>query len=228
MFFFRLIMLAAAAKFQLFYVGDSITYGIGTNGYGASGSNIQGTNSYPEQCYRLLNDPKAIFYKRGYPGFRADNYVSAGKMATDQALIDKVHYRKQIAVIFFGANDIAATTDANAIYSNIVAVHNSYRALGCKTIVVTVMNRIDRGLQVDSQRQAVNALIRANWQTFADDIADLAAQPLLDATDAPQNSLYFRVDDVDGLTGVHLTDEGAALLAAEVLKPITRLKLLSN
>lgn len=220
--FFKLIMLAAALKVQLFFVGDSITFGIGTTGYGPSGSGIQGTNSYPEQAYALLGNSNLTLFKRGYPGVRSDNYA-ATNLSGDLARIDKVKFRRQIVVVFWGANDIATYTDATLIYNNIKAVHAAYRAQGCKTIVVTVMNRIDNGKQVDTQRQALNALIRANWQTFADDIADLAAQPLLDDTAAPQNALYFAVNDVDGLSGVHPTDAGAGLIATEVIKPIKRL-----
>ncbi|MDB5240086.1 MAG: Lysophospholipase [Spirosoma sp.] len=224
MHFFKLLILAGALKAQLFFVGDSITFGIGTTGYGASGSNVQGVNSFPQQTYALLKNTKLTLVKRGYPGVRADNYASSN-MASDLLLVDNTNYRRQIVVIFWGANDIATYTDAAAILTNIKAVHAAYRAKGCKTVVVTVMNRIDAGKQVDTQRQALNTLIRQDWATFADDIADLSAQPLLDATTAPQNAAYFAANDVDGLSGVHLTDAGAALLAAEVAKPIQRLLL---
>lgn len=224
MHFFKIIMLAGSMITQWLPVGDSNVYGIGTTGYGPSGSNIQGTNSYPEQAYRLLNTSRVVLFKRGYPGYSAADYVANGKQAIDLALTDPIKYRFFIVSIDFGSNDITRSgVTATDIFNNIKAVHTAYRARGYKTITVTVMNRKDGGKQVDALRQQVNALIRANWQSYADDICDLALQPLLDDVDAPDNTLVFRANDVDGLSGVHLTDYGATLKAAEIIKPVKRL-----
>jgi hypothetical protein len=211
-------------KIELCGIGDSLTTGVGTQGTGSSYSGIIGHTTYLDNTCNLIANPNVTMMRYGYPGQTA-SYVNQNNLPSIISSFNFTIYSKIICPIWFGANEItypASTSTAEQDYENIVAAHTAVKNAGAKSIAVTVLNRLDRFALPDSasdtKRLAINALITANWQSFADGFADLSNQPLIYTSDAPNNATYFNQSDPDGLSKVHLTSKGAFLVAKEVSK----------
>jgi lysophospholipase L1-like esterase len=210
-------------KVKVFFLGDSITYGIGTSGYGSTGSGIVGSHSYPQQVAALYNNSLNFsFVKLGYSG-QTSVWWNVDQKASDMSLIDIDNYDLNIVVVFFGANDIAGYP-VSQVYNSMVDIHDAYRLAGVKVVAVPVMNRIDYPgyLIFEGNRMTYNNLLLANPGTY-DDIAQLWLEPNIYTQAAPSNPVYFAAGDVDGLTGVHPTDAGAALIAKQVKLALDRI-----
>lgn len=203
-------------KVQINALGDSLTAGIGTTGTGASGSGIYGNFSYPKQLFGMCPYYQgSILNVFGYPGQTA-SWALTNALPSLKSTIDTVSYDFAIVPIFFGANDLLSETPTQC-YSDIVALHNAIRSPKVKTITVTVLNREDTysSTAFNGKRNAVNALLRANWSTFSDGLADDSSMPIADSS-ACYNALLFKQNDADGLSGVHLTNLGAYYKALSV------------
>ena len=115
-------------------------------------------------------------------------------------LIDAAQFPRNVVVMLGGINDIAGSADAATTYARIVAYHQARRAAGWKTVACTIPHATAAsvgGAAFNPVADAVNALIRANWGTFADALADLAADSRLqDATD----TTYYNADELHGTT----------------------------
>lgn len=169
---------------QLVYDGDSITFGTGLTPYP---SLITTTLPY-------------VVHNIGVPSFQVAYDAFGGGVdayRAQQALFN-------VDVIFLGTNDIcvAGTTAANThtILSNYAT---RQRANGWKVVVVTMISRTGCA----TGKNLFNALIRANWRSYADAIADAGAAAFLGCDGCYQNATYFQVD------GIHPTQAGQALLA---------------
>ena len=77
---------------------------------------------------------------------------------------------------------------------------------------MTTITRADSfaGPVFEPHRQELNSLIRANWESFADLLIDVAADPRLGPLGAERNLAYFTPDRV------HLNNTGYGLVAAIV------------
>jgi lysophospholipase L1-like esterase len=118
-----------------------------------------------------------------------------------------------VMVIWGGTNDLGAGDTPQQAYAQLVQFCQQGQAAGWKVIVVTMIDRsgIDgAGETFDAAHDAYNNLIRANWTSFANGIADVAANPILGADGASTNPTYFLGD------GIHLTDAGYQLVAPTV------------
>jgi hypothetical protein len=79
-----------------------------------------------------------------------------------------------VAVLWCGTNDIAAGGSGADAWTLFVAWANLYRAAGCKIVVGNIIARGTLTVPQEVERQAFNALWRANWLTIADAAVDLA------------------------------------------------------
>jgi hypothetical protein len=70
------------------------------------------------------------------------------------------------------------------------------RNAGFKVIVSTILPRSQAGLAstFETDRQMVNTLIRDNWQSFADGLSDIGANPIIGDSGDELNKAYY----VDG------------------------------
>ena len=125
-----------------------------------------------------------------------------------------------ICVMFGGTNSIASTvgneTGATA-YATLVSYCQARRAVGWKVVVVTMLPRTGNGgsgglFEVD--RTAFNSLVRANWQTFADGLADVGADPVMGNSSTLTNTSYYGSDQI------HPTVTGAQIVARYVVKAV--------
>lgn len=121
-----------------------------------------------------------------------------------------VHYDpavQNIVIIWGGTNDFAATGSTVAeVYAILQGYCADRHAVGWKVIVTTMLSRTSTnpvgGETLDTDKNAYNALIRANWPSFADGISDVAANANLGADGSYANTTYF----VDGIHPTSFSD----------------------
>lgn len=154
--------------------GDSITAGF-----------IAGSIPYP-----VLMEPVAGFHHI------VENFGVSGDSIAQQASraptgADVQHAQsggRSVFVGFVGSNDINVGTSGTSAY-------NQYRDFFLarphrRKVAVTMLKRVEFNQfpAREAERQIYNSLLRANWQTFADALADVDANPLLQD---PTNTTYF-------------------------------------
>lgn len=182
---------------RLVFDGDSNTLGVGTIG----------GQSYPAQVVAILGggNPNNNF---GVNGKTIVTMIANAPSQIDP-LYNAAHGRDTV-ICEGGSNDIAfATGQATTTYNNIVIYCNARRAVGWRTYVMTILPRSDVGIQPNFEvdRQAINADIRANWNTFADGLIDIAANTSIGDTGDETNTQYYASDRV------HINSAGSAIVA---------------
>lgn len=119
-----------------------------------------------------------------------------------------------VAVVWGGLNDATAGASATTIYNRLVSWCQGRRAAGFRVVVCTEIDAQSAATDAVGWHStiypALNTLIRNNWSTFADGLADLAANSALqDAT----NTTYYNADKV------HLVSAGYAVVS-NIIKPV--------
>jgi hypothetical protein len=156
--------------------GDSLTAG-----YTGGGALAPWCNS----TYMSLNNPYS-FENAGVGGDGPHNEVSLYPQTYGPLI--SLSAGKNICHIWLGTNSIYQSGwTAPQTWSSLEIIGRGMRRMGCtKTIIGTM---ISRGSSTgDSEKNALNALIRANWPATFDALDDLAAIPALGADGAYANS----------------------------------------
>jgi lysophospholipase L1-like esterase len=181
------------------FEGDSITYG------------FEATTPYPTICQTLMGLDQIA------------NVATSGNTLTDmlsQAAteVDPLYdagYDRNIAVLMAGRNDISDGRTSAQIYADIIAWCQGRRAAGFEVIIHTILPRVlELTYDPSGTQAAVNALIRANWATFADGLCDCASDSLM----SPATYEYYP-------HGIHPSDAGYAIIADWAASAIYGLEL---
>lgn len=121
-----------------------------------------------------------------------------------------------------GANDLLYVNDVT-LRDSVKTYCDTMRASGFKVIIGTLPPRNDVGntspITYESRRTAYNTWVRANWATFADNIADIASDSRMSNT---ADTRYFDADQV------HLTDAGNAVAADYFFNAIKQIAVLKQ
>lgn len=179
-----------------------------------SQSGLVSGQRYPLTCYSsLLSSGKKVDYFNYSIGSRRTSTLTSEyytKFATSMI-------RSNDVVVFWEitneAHDLTSDTNGTQLYANVVAYCNQAKSSGAKVVVVTGIARDMTGFDdadITDRIFACNALIRANWSSFADGIADVALLPQFDAKADVANTTYYNADRT------HLTDAGYDLVAGVV------------
>jgi lysophospholipase L1-like esterase len=184
-------------QIQLIFDGDSITAGSqSTNGM-----------TYPAQTAEGL-ESRAIVTNIGVGGQTVANMLS-----DVVAQVDPMYSASKLNVVLVGGgtNDLyisGGTITVDALYANYVAYHTARRAVGFKTIAITLLPRTEVGTPAnfEDKRQDFNTRVRANWATFADALMDVGADATIGAPAASDNTTYFA-------DKTHPTNAGYAVIA---------------
>lgn len=214
-----------AVQYNINYYGDSLTKGIGTSGTGNSDSNIVGDLTYPKQSFAYLNGNVVVSANyKGFSGQTArwfiNNILLSEISSWDQS-------KNQISVVFFGANDLCQDLSvAEDFYNATIEICQTLKSAGSLVIVVPVLSRKDIYAQnigyVNIQRRnQFNVWLKENYNDFCDGIVDEDLGEYLYGDDSADDIYWFRKNDVDGLSGVHLTDNGAFYLANMVSRKVS-------
>lgn len=192
---------ASSSRPQIICDGDSITEGAGSLGPGNTGA------TYPAQMY--TNDfPTYDMVNAAVGGLKVTDLIA--RAADIDALYDTNRTRNIIAVLI-GSNDLAQGVTSATLYDNIVLYCQARRTTGFKVVVVTILPRGTAaaggvGSAYDNNRLAVNTLIRTNWATFADALADAGGDATIGTVAAADGATYYSTDHI------HLIDAGHTVL----------------
>ena len=127
--------------------------------------------------------------------------------------------RRNILVCWEGTNDLilgtASPYDARQAYRHLAAYCEARQRAGFRVVICTVLPR-GRSAAFYEARNALNAELRAHWRSFADALADVAANMTIGADGAETDATYYR-------DTVHLTAAGYAIVARVVAGAVERL-----
>ncbi|MDN7120315.1 hypothetical protein INN71_02800 [Nocardioides sp. ChNu-153] len=186
--------------------GDSQT----TSGHQQWGMSMQ------NQVLRGLGSQVTTF-NAAVGGQDLNNMIGRGAAYVD------VHYdadaADNILVAWAGTNQMGSTLEVvQSLYQQYVAAR---RAAGWKVVVGTMLPRSNAGTPADyeTKRQAFNTWLRSNWMTFADALADLAADSRIGDAGDETNLTYYRPDLV------HINNTGAMVVAQYVRGALATLGL---
>jgi lysophospholipase L1-like esterase len=198
--------------------GNSLTYG-----YRASD---QATTSYPariQQAAPFATDGTTV-YNKGVNGQTTQQMIDDADTDIDPLYNGSV---KSILVAWECGNDLYYNGDATAAYTRFVTYCQDRRAAGWKVIAVTLPYRdhsLDDGVTpgvspagdddaaYNTKRLTINSNIVANWETFADGLANIATNPGLSS----YNTTYY-------YDRIHFNDDGYQLVADLILPVILTL-----
>ena len=113
-----------------------------------------------------------------------------------------------ICVVMAGGGDLASGGDPQAVLDALRTYCAARRAAGLEVVVLTLLPRSEPA-GFDAARGAYNEMLRAQWRTFADGLADVAADPRIGADGANLDPVYF-------LDTIHPTSAGYTVMATAV------------
>jgi len=146
----------------------------------------------------------------GVPG-QTTQMMAADAAAEVDALYDSAR-PASVLVCWEGTNDLSYGTarpyDAQEAYRGLAAYCEARQRAGFRVVICTVLPR-ERSAAFNEARNALNAELRAHWRSFADALADVAANETIGGDGAEADTTYYR-------DTVHLTAAGYALVAREV------------
>ena len=180
---------------QVICDGDSLTFGTGST----SGQN------YPYQLEQLL--PIAgdyVCFNLGISGTTIATMISGAVARVDKRICG--WNTKNIVVCWGGINDLANGDDATTVYNNIVTYCQARQVAGWQVVVCTFPASSALTVGQEVNRQTVNTNIRNNYTTFADALADLAANSHFDEQSDVADATYYADE-------THLKNAGYAIVA---------------
>jgi len=124
-----------------------------------------------------------------------------------------------ILVCWEGTNDLilggAPPRMRSLVPRHLAAYCAARQRAGFRVVICTVLPR-GRSAAFYDARNALNAELRAHWRSFADALADVAADKTIGADGAETDGTYYR-------DTVHLTAPGYAIVAGVVAGAVERL-----
>jgi lysophospholipase L1-like esterase len=206
------------------------TTGVARRGYGylnlvfdgnslTSGTQSTEGRNYPAQTAGLLSNAGRNVRVRNLGVAGQTTQQMSADAATD---VDTLLSRDglNICVAWELTNDLVVNEPtAQAAYDNFVTYCQGRRAAGFKVVAVTGSPRSASGTPSDfeTKRLAANALIRANWATFADALADAGADSRIGDTGDELDTTYYNADKV------HMNNAGYGVVAGIVKDAILTL-----
>lgn len=176
--------------------GDSLTQGAG----------VALANLFPHKVL-AGKSPVAWGYNNVAVGGSTVAQMAARATSADE-FSDRLADENWITV-WCGTNDIVNGATAEQVVAGLVSYCQARRQAGFKVLVFTILPRTAISGAKETERQELNTIIRATWVTFADGLADVAADATLGAENANLNTTYYS-------DGTHLTAAGHTIVAAIV------------
>lgn len=188
-------------------LGDSLLYGQNTTG--------------SANWLTLMDDllPYDVELRlEAYPG---DGFAEATTRFNSYVADTFLPGKLNVILLNTGTNDIYAGACTLAQYkSRIQAIVSLMKGRGFKVVVCTVVARQPASTAEDAVRLAANDWLRANWQGFADGLADRAANIAVANDVADAANIYIDSGDA---SKTHFNNLGNAAMATIDAPPINRL-----
>lgn len=223
-------------KIQAFFIGDSITMGVGTTGTGFPGGAgvYAGADCFARQTISKLSALDITPKIRGFSGQTANWFRDTDLSKTIQ-LFDLENYTDVYCVLYFGTNDMAEVGNRTALQmqADITALSAALKAAGAKVIIVPpldVQTSARNNVTYNSRRAVYNVWLIDNYASIADGLANTSVYPDIYADFAANNATYFAdvAHDVSGAGKLHPTSVGAELLARACADAIITLSATSS
>jgi len=177
--------------------GNSLTIGTG------------GSSPYPAQLSVLLGNRWMV------RNFGVGAQTTAAMISDAAAQIDTIfdNSTKKVVVCWEGTNDLFFGATATAAYNRLVQYCQERQSAGLQVVIATILPRSDTSTpgSFETDRQTINTNIRANWATYADALADVAADTRIGDAGDELNTTYYTADKV------HMNDTGYGVVA-EIIK----------
>lgn len=188
-------------------LGNSLSSGTGSTG-GPNQTPQAGGNNLPSLLAASLGATARV-RTDAYPGRTAVQIFNESQAFSALTLTTSP---KTISVVWELTNSMATQGSVYSAYEDYVRVCRAKRANGGLVVAATCLYRGDTGNNAKNTAytNAVNALVRANWSTFADGLADVAADARMQDYN---NTTYFAADKI------HLTDAGY-VVAESIFRPV--------
>ena len=165
--------------------GDSLT---------AGGSITAIGGAWPNKLATLLGDPDTAVRNVGIGGLMAASLELIAPTRVDDSWLGSV--TDKVVIISAGSNDLYFGVSAAATMTSLENYCLDRQAAGARVIIATVLPRSNAGtpLAFETNRQTLNGLITANYASFADGLADIAAEPIMGPAGAETNTTYYLPD----------------------------------
>lgn len=190
----------------LVFDGNSLTSGTGaTAGF-----------DYPSQAVTGL---KSLWNKYNYGVGGQTTTQMLSDVSTQVDTLYDIGNLENIVIPWEITNELYGGTSETDAYNNYVTYCQARRAAGFKVVAVTVLPRSNVGTPVgfEAARQAANTDIRNNWTTFADALADVAADTSIGDAGDELDTTYYNADKV------HMNDAGYGVVAGYVATAINEI-----
>lgn len=178
--------------------GDSMTAGLG----------LGPSETYPAQLQAAKGSGFRVV-NRGVSARTVVDMTTAAPGEVDALARAVASPTRSVCVLFGGRNDLVAGANDTTTYNRIVTYCQARRTAGWKVVMVTIPPTGGADGNYETYRASVNASIRANLATFADAIADLAADPRMGDAGDNLDTTYYR-------DPVHPSATGAGVIAGLV------------
>lgn len=192
---------------RVIFKGDSIT--------AASAPTSLYFDGYAKQATSLLSQPCAVYNVSG-GGQQIQNEVGFYAAQTG-LLLGQYPTDSRVVLLFLGTNDLTiGGRTAAQIYADIQTYAGLVRGSGGKVIVSTILPNVGWDGTQQTTRTDLNTLVRTNWASFADGLADFGA----DATMGPQAAAANTALYPDGLHPSRLGHSYLAPIAAAAINAL--------
>jgi lysophospholipase L1-like esterase len=188
-------------RLQVILDGNSLSQG--------QGATVPGVTSYPgvlRASLAALGYQARDVHDSGHGGDTTQQLVS--EFAAGIAPFFDPLFERTAVVMFEVRNSTTGGQSAAQILASYQAYGAAARAAGMRFVAGTAPPT-DGDAVGQGVAGAANALIRANWASFADALVDFELLPQFTPAGSVANPTYYS-------DGVHLTDAGYALIAASV------------
>ena len=170
--------------------GDSLTIGVGALPF----NNFPLGNDWPSQVAAAL-DHRGTYYNVGVAGEQTTAMIANAPTVVD---VKYVPGANNVVCFNGGTNDIYYGATDVTTYGRIVQYCQARQAVGWKVVVGTLTPRSDPSTPAmqDTYRLSVNSMIRANWPSFANGIADIGGDANMGTLGQELNTQYYNGDNV--------------------------------
>lgn len=191
---------------QIIFDGNSLTWGVLRDP----------ASAFPAQTMALLGKQYTWTW-RNFGLASQQTTTMVGVAATRVDPLYRKHVSHNILVAWEITNDLNAGVAAATALTNFTTYCAARRAAGWKVIVLTVLPRTSASGTFEADRQTINTSIRANWATYADALADVAADSRIGDSGDQNDTTYYLAD------AVHTAAAGDAVVAGIVAAVVAAL-----
>lgn len=180
-----------------------------------AGGNILNAQRYPTTLY---NNYVGVSNKLTYFNYAVSGKTTPQLTSNFSSKFGSMCRPTDILIFWEIINDafnLPADTNGTQLYADVVAYCNQAKATGVKLIVLTgiATDYVSADATINNRVSACNTLIRNNYLSFCDAIADVGANAAFDTKAKASNTTYYDADKL------HLTNVGYDLIAS-IVKPV--------